>query len=383
MGFAKWRRGPLSLSALVLGGAMAAVAGYVLLLPGGEAQNASEQTQSEKAEPAAQQAQAPAGEAQSGEAKPAVAVEAATVEAGPLTEQITAVGSLVSNESVTVSPEIAGRITKINFNEGTRVDQGSILFELDSAIYLAQVADAEAKMKLAQQNSSRAKELGEYATGRSRDEALSNVAVSQAAVDLAKTQLDKTKIYAPFGGIIGIRRVSVGEFVTVGQDLVGLQDIEPIKAEFRVPEKFLPAVEVGQSIQVGVDAFPEKVFEGKVYAIDPQIDINGRSLLVRAQLPNNDRILRPGLFARVTLILKLKEDALSVPEQALMPEGEEQFVFKVVDNKATRTKVRIGTRREGRVEIVEGLDKGDRVVTAGHLKIRDGASVSVVTAAGA
>ncbi len=371
MGCAKWRRGPLSLSALITGGALALFAAYVLISPHGESQA-----------PVAQ-AQAPAAQVQDGGAKPAVPIEAATVEAGPLTEQITAVGSLVSNESVTVSPEIAGRITKINFREGTRVELGSVLFELDSTIYQAQVVDAEAKMKLAQQNSSRAKELGQYATGRSRDEALSNVAVSQAAVDLAKAQLDKTRITSPFSGIIGIRSVSVGEYVGVGQDLVGLQDIDPIKAEFRVPEKFLLAVQVGQTIEVGVDAFLDQKFAGKVYAIDPQIDVAGRSILIRAEVPNKERLLRPGLFARVTLILESKQEALSVPEQALMPEGTDQFVFKVVGGKVHKTKVRIGTRREGRVEIVEGLAKGDSVVTAGHLKIRDGVPVAVASAAGA
>ena len=150
-----------------------------------------------------------------------------------------------------------------------------------------------------------------------------------------------------------------------------------------MPEKFLPAIRVGQTIRIKVDAFPGESFEGKVYAIDPRLDVSGRSLLVRALVPNNDQRLRPGLFARVTVLLQLKEDALSVPEQAIVPQGDSQFVFKIIGGKVQLTKVVTGTRREGRVEIVGGVSLGVQVVTAGQLKIRDGTPVSVVDSAGA
>jgi membrane fusion protein (multidrug efflux system) len=196
-------------------------------------------------------------------------------------------------------------------------------------------------------------------------------------------QLEKAHIVAPFSGIVGLRHVSVGEYITAGQGLVNLEAIDPVKADFRVPEKFLPAIRVGQTIRVKVDAFPGDEFEGKVYAIDPRLDVSGRALLVRALVPNRDRRLRPGLFVRVTVLLRLKDDALSVPEQSIVPQGDSQFVFKIVDGKVHLTKVVTGTRREGRVEIVEGLSVGDQVVTAGQLKIRDGSAVSVVPATGA
>jgi membrane fusion protein (multidrug efflux system) len=140
---------------------------------------------------------------------------------------------------------------------------------------------------------------------------------------------------------------------------------------------------VGQTIRIKVDAFPDATFEGKVYAIDPRLDVAGRSLLVRAIVPNKDQLLRPGLFARVTVLLQLKEEALSVPEQAIVPQGDSQYVFKIVDGKVKLTKVLTGTRREGRVEIVEGLSVGDQVVTAGQLKIRDGTAVSIANGTGA
>jgi membrane fusion protein (multidrug efflux system) len=319
------------------------------------------------------------------ERKPPVAVEAAKVEAAPLSEQVTAVGTLLSNEAVTISSEIPGRLKEIHFEEGRAVEQGAPLFTLDDSVYQAQLADAEAKMKLAEQTHERTTQLfkNKYATAQSADESTSNLAVSTATVDLARVQLDKTRILAPFSGIVGLRHVSAGEYITAGQALVNLEAINPVKADFRVPEKFLPAIRVGQAIEIKVDAFPKETFQGKVYAIDPRLDVAGRSLLVRAIVPNPEQRLRPGLFARVTVLLQLKEDALSIPEQAIVPQGDDQFVFKIVDGTARMTKVVTGTRRAGKVEIVEGLTAGDQVVTAGQLKIRDGSAVSVVNGVGA
>jgi membrane fusion protein (multidrug efflux system) len=222
-----------------------------------------------------------------------------------------------------------------------------------------------------------------YATAQSTDEAISNLAVSKAAVELASVQLEKTRIVAPFSGIVGLRHVSVGEYITAGLALVNLEAIDPVKTDFRVPEKFLPAIKVGQSIRIRVDAFPGETFDGKIYAIDPRIDVAGRSLLVRAQVPNADKRLRPGLFARVTVLLKLKEDALTIPEQAIVPQGDSQYVFKIDGGKVKLTKVTLGLRRSGHVEILDGLSAGDEVVTAGQLKLRDGTPVSVVDGAGA
>jgi membrane fusion protein (multidrug efflux system) len=318
-------------------------------------------------------------------AKDAVAVEAAKVIAAPLSEQVTAIGTLLSDEAVTVSSEIPGRLKEIHFKEGEPVEKGAPLFTLDDSVYRAQLADAEAKLKLAEQTHQRTTQLfkNKYATAQSADEATSNLAVSTATVELARVQLEKTRIAAPFSGIVGLRHVSVGEYITSGQALVNLEAIDPVKADFRVPERFLPAIRVGQAIRIKVDAYPGETFEGKVYAIDPRLDVAGRSLLVRALLPNNDQRLRPGLFARVTVLLQLKEDALSVPEQAIVPQGDSQYVFRIINGKAALTKVVIGTRREGRVEIVDGLSAGDEVVTAGQLKIRDGSAVSIVNGVGA
>src|SRR5690606_25032770 len=193
-------------------------------------------------------------------------------------------------------------------------------------------------------------------------------------------RLDKTVITAPFEGMIGLRRVSVGDFVNIGQDIVNLEQIDPLKADFRVAEVYLGAVRPGQKIELSADAFPGETFTGEVYAIDPLIDESGRSIVLRARLPNSDDRLRPGLFVRVTLVLNEREDAIQIPEQALVPQGQDQFVFRVVDGKAELTKVTAGIRRDGMVEITEGLGPDDEVVTAGQLKIRDGAPVQPIDA---
>jgi membrane fusion protein, multidrug efflux system len=311
-----------------------------------------------------------------------VPVEAAEVMKGPLTEQVTAVGSLRSDESVVISSEIAGRIREIHFNEGTPVATGAALITLDDSVYQAELHQAEAKQRLAEQSNQRVSELfsRKFASGSSKDEAVSNLAVSNAAAELAKAQIEKTRIVAPFAGIVGLRQVSVGEYITPGQALVGLDAIDQIKVDFKVPEKYLPTVHTGQAIEIKVDAYPGQTFKGEVYAIDPRVDIEGRSVFIRARVPNKDQLLRPGQFARVTLIHELKPNALTVPEAAIVPKGEDQFVFKIVDGKVQLSKVSIGTRRAGRVELVEGVAAGELVVTAGQLKIRDGAPVTVVTA---
>jgi membrane fusion protein (multidrug efflux system) len=319
------------------------------------------------------------------EAKPpqkAVPVEAAEVTQGPMTEQVTAVGNLRSDEAVVMSSEIAGRIKQIHFKEGAHVEQGAPLVTLDDTVYQAELHDAEAKQLLAEQSNARVTELfsRKIASESARDIAVSNLAVTDAAIELAKAHVEKTKIVAPFAGIVGLRQVSVGEYIIPGQALIGLDAIDQIKVDFRVPEKYLATVHNGQAIEIKVDAFPGLIFKGEVFAIDPRVDIEGRSIFIRARVPNQEQKLRPGQFARVMLIHEAKPDALTVPEAAIVPKGEDQFVFKIVDGKARLAKVSIGTRREGRVELLDGVAAGDLVVTAGQLKIRDGAAVTVVPA---
>ena len=310
----------------------------------------------------------------------AMAVEAMPVKVGPSQRQVLAIGTLRSNESVIVRPEIAGRITEIPFNEGTKVTKGQVLVQFDNAIQKAELVQAEAALALSRANFERAQELMRRGAGTERafDEARSKLRSDEAAVQLSRTRLDKLAITAPFDGVVGLRKVSVGDYVNVGADIANLEMIDPLKVDFRVAEIFLAAIRPGQKIVVTLDAMPGRSFAGEVYAIDPLIEATGRSIVLRARIANPDEVLRPGLFARVTLTIEARSAALWVPEESLVPIGDQQFVFKIVEGKVAFTRVQIGERRKGAVEIVAGLDEGDTVVTAGQLKIRDGMPVMVV-----
>jgi membrane fusion protein (multidrug efflux system) len=313
----------------------------------------------------------------------AIPVEAAEAKLGRMDRAIQAVGTLRSNQSVVVRPEVAGRIVKIHFKEGQRVAEGARLVSLDDTIARAEVAQARAALTLSRANYERATELlGRGAgTQRTRDEALAKLRSDEANLALTEARLEKTVIAAPFEGIAGLRQVDIGDFVNVGQPIVNIEDIDPIKVDFRVPEVFLAAVAPGQRVEVGADAWPERTFAGELYAVDPLIDAQGRSIVIRAQLSNDDGRLRPGLFVRVRLILKGRDDAVLIPEQALVPIGQDRFVFRVADGKAQQVRVATGDRRDGLVEIVSGLKAGESVVTAGQIKLRDGAAVTVLPSA--
>jgi membrane fusion protein (multidrug efflux system) len=313
----------------------------------------------------------------------ATPVEVGKVETLRLPQSITAVGSLRSDESVTLRPEVAGRISAIQFAEGQRIVRGTPMLRLDAAINQAEVQQAKANLTLAKSKYDRAVDLAKsnFISGQARDEAENNLKVAEAAVALAEAKLAKTEIKAPFSGIVGLRSVSVGDYVKEGQDLVNLESIDPLKVDFRVPEVYLRQVQSGQPLEIQLDAYPGKGFEGRVLAVNPLIDAAGRSVVIRAQVKNQDASLRPGMFARVRLITKDVAEALVVPEQALVPQGNEQFVFKVLDGKAVRAKVDVGQRREGKVEITQGLAAGDLIVVAGQQRLRDGAAVTFKGAA--
>lgn len=320
----------------------------------------------------------------------AMPVEAAPVRIGPSQRQIQAVGSLRSNESVIVRPELAGRIVQINFTEGQKVKKGQLLVQLDATVPRAELVQMQAALSLAKANYERAQELHKRSAGTERalDEARWKLRNDEAAVKLSEARLEKYALMAPFDGVIGLRKVSIGDFVNAGADLVNLEQIDPLKVDFRVPEVFLASLKVGQRIAVTVDAMPGREFAGEVYAIDPLVDASGRAVVIRARIANPEDALRPGLFARVALVVDEKPEAVFVPEQSLVPVNDQLFVFKVVDGpqggKAVAfTKVKLGERRKGEAEVVEGLKPGDVVVTAGLLKIRDGMPVQIMPPPGA
>src|SRR5690606_37058113 len=199
------------------------------------------------------------------------------------------------------------------------------------------------------------------------------------AAALAQAQLEKTAILAPFDGLIGLRNVSVGDYVSPGIDLVPIESVDPLKVDFRIPEQFLGQVHVGAKLLLNFDALPGQQREGEVGAISPLVDVGGRSILLRALVPNSDDTLRPGMFARVRLQFA-DATGLVVPETALMPAGEQQYVYRIEDGIAKRVVVKLGLRRGGKVEILEGLQAGDQVLTTGLQKVLDGDRVRVIAA---
>lgn len=308
----------------------------------------------------------------------AVPVEAQPVRVGLRRREAEAIGTLRSWESIVVKPEVTGRITKINFEEGTLVKQGQVLVELDSAETEAEVQRAKAALELAKETHQRALTLRQGGAGSvaALDRAQADLAAAEATLKLAEARLAKTRLVAPFDGVIGLRKVSVGALLVPGQEIVNLEQINPLKVDFKVPEMLLAAVKVGQTIRLRLDAMGSRAVEGTVYAIDPLLETGGRAIVLRARIANADGALRPGLFARVVLTIDEKNDALFVPEQSVLPGSDgSKSVFKAIDGKAVMTRVELGERIKGEVEIVSGLKAGDVVITAGLPKLRPGVSV--------
>lgn len=323
-------------------------------------------------------AAAPAQAAPAASQRP-VAVEAERVKVDTVVEDLRAVGTLRPNEAVTVAPEIAGRVERIGFREGEAVKAGDVLVELDASILRAELAKARSDLTLARANHERAIALAGQGMGtlRARDEALGAFQAAQANLALAEARLQKATLRAPLAGVVGLRAVSVGAYVAPGERIVELADIDPIKLDFRVPELALTSVRRGQAVRITLDALPGRQYAGEIYAIDPIVDVAGRAIRLRARIPNPRAELSPGLFARVRLVVERRADALLVPESAVFAVDQNQFVYRVVDDRAVRTEVVLGQRRPGYVEIRSGLGRDDRVVTAGHQKLRDGTRLRV------
>lgn len=319
---------------------------------------------------------------------PPMPVETVTLKPQSLAAGLQTVGSLRADESVVVRPEIAGRINRIHFIEGGRVSAGQPLFTLDGSLAQASLNEANANIENSRRAAARAGQLSKekLIAQADYDRARAALGVDRARVASARTALSKMTLRAPFSGQVGLREVSVGEFVNVGQDLVTLVRLDPIEVDFSVPEIALGQLRNGQKVRVVVDAFPDDNFGGVVTAIDPVIDPDSRSARLRAQIPNPDGRLKPGQFAKLQLDTGTDTaDALLVPEQALMQDGDTRFVYTVVDGKARKTVIKTGARIPGMVQVVQGLKTGDVVITAGQGKpmMHEGAAVMSLPPPGA
>lgn len=317
-------------------------------------------------------------------------VEVATATANRLVDDAQTVGTLKSRQSVVLRPESSGRIVRFGFEEGRLVRQGQLLIQLDDSLPRAELSQAQAQLSIAQANLERNTELvsQNFVSRRVLDESQASLQVAQAQVQLAQARLARTQIVAPFSGVVGIRQVNLGDFVREGTDLVNLEDLSQLVVDFRLPERYQARIQLGQPVEVTLDALPGQSLTAIVQAVDPQIDANGRSLLVRASIEGpQTQGLRPGLFARVNVVLSVNEAATMIPEEAVVPLGSRQTVLLVqppapgesAPPTVRRVDVVLGVRRGAMVQVLSGVEPGQTVVVAGQQRLqRDGMPVRIV-----
>ncbi len=318
---------------------------------------------------------APTGGGGRSNAVPAVTL--AAVRSERVAQRLEALGNARANESVDVSSKTSNVVIGVKFRDGERVQRGQVLVQLDDAATRADVAAAQAAVTESEAQYNRSRELlNTQALSKSQfDQLEATLKANRARLQAATSRLEDTLIRAPFSGRVGLRRVSVGALISPGDVITTLDDTSVIKLDFAVPENFVATLREGLTVRATAPAFPGRAFSGKVASIDSRVDQNTRSVTVRALLANDDGALKPGMFMSVQLA-KEERDALLIPEEALTPEADKQFVFVVTDGKAERREVRIGGRQPGTVEVLAGLSPGERVIVEGTQKVRDGAAVS-------
>lgn len=311
-------------------------------------------------------------------------VEVAKAQGVSLTDDIQAVGSLKSIQGVMLRPEVSGRVSRIGFNEGQTVKRGQVLVQLDDTLQRAQLQQAAAQASIARTNLQRSRELlGQGFISQSAvDQNASGLEVAEAQVALAQAQLARMRVLAPFDGTTGLKAVDVGTYVKDGADLVNLEDLRALTVRFALPERTIDRLRPGQEVELTVDALPGQRFKGRVQAVDSQVDANGRAVQVSARVDNTGALLRPGMFARTRVVFAVRDGAVVVPEEALVPLGARQVLFKVVSGAdgqpvSQRLEAKVGLRLPGRVEILQGLQAGDTVVTAGHSRLLTGDAIPV------
>ncbi|SFH72825.1 efflux RND transporter periplasmic adaptor subunit [Modicisalibacter xianhensis] len=327
--------------------------------------------------------------AQQSQPQPPVPVETVQLTTDSWRAELKSVGSMRAINGVAVSNEVAGVVSEIDFESGQRVSKGDILVRLDDSVDQAALAALEAQARLTNETFRRYSDLlPRNAISQSQyDEARANYQAARADVAQQRAQLDKKTIRAPFDGVVGLRQVDFGEYIAVGTPIVDLNMLDPIYVDYSVPEKQLGSVQAGRNVEVRVAAFPEEVFAGEIEAVAPAVDESSRTLDVRAKLVNPDQKLRPGMFADVRTLASEAERVLTLPRTALAFNTYGDYVFLVTPNDqdqltAKRTQVTTGRTRGDQVEIVEGLQAGDRVVAVGQLRLRDGQPVSLANGDG-
>ena len=296
---------------------------------------------------------------------------------------LSAVGSLAAVSGIEVTSEVAGQISAIHFESGQTVEAGDLLVQLDDRTDQARLTGLMAEQRLARLRFKRLARLvkDKTASQSDYDEALATLDNATAQVAAQQTLIDKKRIRAPFAGRLGIRRVDLGEYLPPGAPIVPLEALEPIYADFSLPERELAQVAVGQTVKVRVQPFPDQTFTGRITAIEPGVDTGTRSLRLRATLPNRDEKLRPGLFAEVRLVLGRENEVLTIPRTAVTYNPYGDSVFVIIEDKDTltvqRRQIATAEARGERVAVRSGLRMGERIVSAGQVKLRNGQTVVI------
>jgi membrane fusion protein (multidrug efflux system) len=302
---------------------------------------------------------------------PPAAVAISEVQAQDWQEQVHSTGTLTADQGILVKAEVPGRVTHIYFTSGQQVKQGAPLVELDQSILSAQLQLYQAQLHLNELQYQRYSDLYKkhYVSTSDYDTAAANLQTTKAQVAQVQAQLAQMLIKAPFSGKLGLKQVDLGDYVTAGQVLVNLQDIDPMRVDFSVPEIFLSKVAVGNTLLIRTNSYPNQVFKGQVYAFEASIDPNTRTLAIRAHIPNTDNKLIPGSFVDVTLLLGQSQKLLVIPQTALVSSLTGDFVYRAIEGKAVKTPVVVQKRSNHQAIISAGLTLGDKVITDGQLKI--------------
>jgi membrane fusion protein (multidrug efflux system) len=310
----------------------------------------------------------------------AVSVDIWIVKPKSLQNKIFSNGTLISNEEVELRSEIYGKVTKILFTEGKRVKRGEILVKINDSELQAALKKNKSRELLARDREYRYKQLLEknLTSQQEYDLQLSELNVVLADVELTEAQIAKTEIIAPFDGIIGLRSVSIGSYISPQTKIASLQSINPMKVDFSVPQKYFGFIKEGKTIYVKLSA-TQKVFEGKIYAVEPKIDESTRTVQIRALIPNEKGELTPGAYVEIDVILEKIDDSILIPTETLVPdfEGEKVFIYK--NGKAVPQIVTAGIRTEQEIQILSGLSVGDTLIVSGIIQLRPNGSVKINT----
>lgn len=316
---------------------------------------------------------------------PPTAVEVAPVVVQQIADKFEAVGTIEAIESITVVSEIDAAITSLPFREGRSIQRGALIAQLDDSQLAAEMSRAEALRAQTEAAYNRVKAVVEQNAGAPQDldDAAAALKVAEANLAVANARFAKTRITAPFNGIIGSRRVSVGTFLRAGQAITDLANIDNIRVNFSAPERFLSRLKAGAQVTVFNTAYANFEAKGEILVIEPILDAATRSARIVAKVPNSDRKFRPGMSANISAVLSQRPNAMTIPNEAVFASGDQSFVFVVnQDSTVTRVPLVLGTRFADIVEVVEGLQPGMQVVRAGHQKLFEGAKVMPVTSQG-